>query len=414
MPREAIPTIIRKPKIRCALDESKIVLDALSSPVDGRGFKQIKRGLQSACILICDITRPVPNELFLMPLVKELLSIGVKLENILILIATGLHRPNTGSELNELIGDPWILNNVRIENHDACDDQSHMYLGDTRTSNVPVLIDCRFVQADVKIVTGLVEPHFMAGYSGGRKVVVPGICHHKTIRTLHASRFMDDPCSRPCNLHQNPLHDEQVEIIRMLNCEIFGLNTVLSEDRKLLFASFGDIIESHIVAVKAARSSCEVLVSQQYKTLLTSAAGYPLDATYYQTIKGMVTPLDILEKNGTLIIVSECSEGFGSMAFRKSQGRLIELGRHAFSDELKAKRLADVDEWQTAMQMKTMAVGDIKLYAPNLKKQDKALTGVESIDNVSDAVLDSILKYNDPKVAVIPEGPYVIPMLTVN
>ena len=152
-----------------------------------------------------------------------------------------------------------------------------------------------------------------------------------------------------------------------------------------------------------------VPASRKFKTLVTSSAGYPLDKTYYQTIKGMVTPLDILERGGTLIIASACSEGFGSEEFRAAQRRLIELGPHKFLATLTAKSLADVDEWQTEMQLKSMRVGRIELYTSGLSAEEREITGVEMIADVDEAVARSIARANDPAVAVIPEGPYVVP-----
>ena len=273
------------------------------------------------------------------------------------LVATGLHRPNLGDELADLVGDPWVLENVSVVNHYARNDADHVMLGETPTRGVPVGIDRRFIEADIRIATGLVEPHFMAGWSGGRKVVAPGIAHHTTIRTFHSARFMEDPLATSCNLDGNPLHEEQLEILRMIGGRIYGLNTVLDEERSLIFASFGEIVESHAAAVDFVRDSIAVKVPRKFRTIVTSAAGYPLDRTYYQTVKGMVTPIDILEDGGTLVIVSECGEGIGSDEFRAAQERFVAMGAGAFLDTLNAKTLADVDEWQTEMLLKPLRIG---------------------------------------------------------
>jgi nickel-dependent lactate racemase len=143
--------------------------------------------------------------------------------------------------------------------------------------------------------------------------------------------------------------------------------------------------------------------------VVTSSAGYPLDKTYYQTIKGMVTPLDILEPGGTLIMVSECSEGFGSHEFREAQGRLIELGAERFLATLTAKSLAEIDEWQTEMQLKPMRLGHVELYSSGLAGEDRSMTGVTMIDDIGAAIQRSISRSGDSAVAIIPEGPYVIP-----
>ena len=410
LPREARPMVIRKPPFDIPADPDALISNILNMPIEAPRLEVLGREASSACILICDITRPVPNHLFLRPIIERLVHAGIKLEAITVLVATGLHRPNLGAELSELVGDPWVLKNVRIVNHDARNEADHVMLGWTKKRGVPVGLDRRFVEADIKIATGLVEPHFMAGYSGGRKVVAPGIAYHETIRTFHNARFMEDPHARSCNLDHNPLHEEQLAIIGMLDGPVLGLNTVIDESRNLAFACFGEIIASHLRAVTFVRRHVEIPVGKKFKTILTSAAGYPLDKTYYQTVKGMVTPLDILEDGGTLIIASSCSEGMGSDEFRQAQQRLVALGPSAFLETLRGKDFAEIDEWQTEMQLKPMRVGKIQLYTEGLDDEDLAITGVEAISGITNAVSASIKRHDSPEVAVIPEGPYLVPL----
>ena len=242
-------------------------------------------------------------------MIEELLAAGVPRSGIVVLVATGLHRPNEGDELARVIGDDWVLGNVRVENHFARDAGAHANLGVTATRGTPAKLDRRLVEADLRIATGLVEPHFMAGYSGGRKVVVPGVAHEDTIRTLHNARFMGHPAATQANLDGNPLHKEQLEIVRMLG-DVYALNVVIDEERRLSFVNFGEIVASHLAAVEFAHRHCTVSLPRRFSTVVTSAAGYPLDQTYYQTVKGMVTPMGILEDDGTLIVASACTEGF--------------------------------------------------------------------------------------------------------
>jgi nickel-dependent lactate racemase len=184
---------------------------------------------------------------------------------------------------------------------------------------------------------------------------------------------------------------------------------VQDENRDLVQVTFGEIIASHLAAVEFVRASAEVGVPRKFNTVVTSAAGYPLDKTYYQTVKGMVTPLDILEPGGTLIIASECSEGFGSPEFKEAQLRLIGLGPAAFLETLVRKGMADIDEWQTEMQLKPMRLGRVQLYTTGLSSSDRAATGVEVIDSIDEAIGLSMERTGSRDVAVIPEGPYVVP-----
>ena len=408
MPRGAAITTVRKLPLPKLPDPVGAVHKALFEPIGAPPLDVLAAGRRSACILICDITRPVPNRLFLRPMIDTLVRSGIPLDRITVLVATGLHRPNLGAELAELVGDPWVLAEVRVENHDARNDADHVDLGVTATRGTPIRLNRRFVEADLRIATGLVEPHFMAGWSGGRKVIAPGVAHHETIRTFHSARFMEDPLAVQCNLVGNPLHEEQLEIVRRLG-DCYALNTVVDEDRDLVCVTFGEILASHQAAVDFISGVTHVPVPRRFKTVVTSSAGYPLDKTYYQTIKGMVTPLDILEPGGTLIIASECSEGFGSDEFQAAQQRLVALGPERFLATLTAKSLAEVDEWQTEMQLKSLRLGRVELYTSGLSADERRDTGVTLVSNIDAAIAAAMARAGDPAVAVIPEGPYVIP-----
>jgi len=401
-------TVIRKPDMPVLSDPISSVQIALNTPVASHSLIDEARGARSACILICDITRPVPNELLLPPLLRALLEAGLDANRIRVLVATGLHRPNEGQELEELVGDPWVLRTVRVENHFARSDADHVLVGTTRAGTA-VRLDRRFVEADLRIVTGLVEPHFMAGYSGGRKVIAPGVAHAETITTFHNAHFMSNPRAENCILDGNPLHREQLEIVRMLG-RVLAVNVVIDERRRVSFVNFGEVIASHLQAVDFIRGFAQVPVARRFKTVVTSAAGYPLDKTYYQTVKGMVAPLDILETGGNLIVVSECSEGMGSSEYVDAQRRLLELGADGFFQDISRKTHADIDEWQTQMQLKPMRVGGVHLYSTGLRGTDRALTGVAMIDSVADTVARCVQSARDPHVAIIPEGPYVVPV----
>ena len=400
-------SVIRKPEMPLLADPAAAVRAALAQPVGARPLAEAARGAKSACILVCDITRPVPNGLFLPIMVRELMDAGIPATGITILVATGLHRPNEGEELAELVGDPWVMQTVKVQNHFARNDADHVDLGAT-SRGTPVKLDRRFVEANVRIATGLVEPHFMAGYSGGRKVIAPGVAHKDTITTFHSARFMADPRAANCVLEGNPLHEEQLEIMGKLG-HALALNTVIDEHRQLSFVNFGEIVQSHLAAVDFIRRYAVVPVARRFSTVVTSAAGYPLDKTYYQTVKGMVAPIDILAPGGDLLIVSECAEGMGSTEYVEAQRRLLGLGAEGFMADISAKRFADIDEWQTQMQLKPMRTGTVHLYSEGLDAQSVGLTGVHTMASVPDAIRASVARSGDAHIAVIPEGPYVVP-----
>jgi len=408
-PAGCVPTVIEKRAVPVLAEPLAAVERALAAPVDSPSLHELARGKRSACILICDITRPVPNGLFLPSLVRTLLDAGVPRAGITVLVATGLHRPNEGRELAELVGDPWVLDTVTVANHDARADEDHVLLGRTPGRGTVVRLDRRLVAADLKIATGLVEPHFMAGWSGGRKVIAPVVAHAETITTFHNAAFMAHPRAANCVLDGNPLHEEQLAIVGMLGGAL-ALNTVIDDRRRLAFVNFGEVVQSHLDAVAFARQYARVPVGRRFRTVVTSAAGYPLDRTYYQTVKGMVGPLDILEPGGDLIVASACSEGMGSKHYVEAQRRLVDLGTDGFASSIAGKPHADIDEWQTQMQLKPMRVGRVRLYTDGLPEHDAALTGVERVTDLAGAIADSMARHRDPRVAFVPEGPYVVPV----
>ncbi len=398
--------VIRKKAMPNLKDPAAALRFGLSHPVGCQPLAKEVQGIKSICIVICDITRPVPNGIVLPVLLRELIDAGVNPASITLLIATGLHRPNEGKELRELVGSDWVLETVRVVNHFAKNDVDHEDLGIT-PRGIPVKIDKRFVNAEMRIAVGLIEPHFMAGYSGGRKVIVPGIAHQDTIRALHSTKMLENEGVANCRLDGNPIHEEQMAVVGMVGRSL-ALNTVIDEDRRVSFVNFGDIEKSYLAAVAFARPYFEISVPRRYNTVLTSSAGYPLDRNYYQTVKGMVGVADIVEPGGNLFIVSECSEGLGTPEYAESQARLVRVGMERFLEETSQRQFASVDEWESIMQIKAMKTGTIHLYSECLTEEEQALTGVKIVTSLTDAIKRSAEEKKDNRVAVVPEGPYVI------
>jgi nickel-dependent lactate racemase len=408
VPEHLQVTSIRKQPMPVASDPVGRLRESFQRTASGRPLRELARESKTACILICDITRPVPHGVLLPPLVDELAAGGMSPEHILILVATGLHRPNEGAELREVIGSDAVFDRVRVANHFARDGEAHADLGRT-PSGIPIRLDRRFVEADLRIVVGLVEPHFMAGYSGGRKLVAPGIAHSDTILKLHAGALLDHPLAANAVVEGNPLHQEQLHVVRAVG-EIFALNVVIDEERRIGFVNFGPVEKSHLEAVAFTRPYAEVPVPRRFKTVVTTGAGYPLDKTYYQTIKGMVGVLDIVEPGGTIIIASACSEGMGSPEFVEAQRALRRLGPERFMAEVIGRNQARIDEWQTQMLVKALRRGSVKLYTTGLRPADLAAIFVDPVASVEEALIASVRVHRDPSVAVVPEGPYVMPV----
>ena len=185
---------------------------------------------------------------------------------------------------------------------------------------------------------------------------------------------------------------------------------MIDDERQLARGDVRRGERGHEQAVAFAEGLAQVPVGRRFSTVVTSAGGYPLDKTYYQTVKGMVTPLDILEPGGTLIVASACSEGLGSPDFAASQRRLLASGPDAFLAELSGRALAEIDEWQTQMQLHAQRTNRVQLYTTGLDDADLALTAVDPVRDLDEAVAASLRRSGDPAVAVIPDGPYVVPL----
>jgi nickel-dependent lactate racemase len=404
-------TLIQKRRMQVLEGPRGAAMAAFNLPQGSGTLSEEAKGRRNACILVCDVTRPVPNALILPPLVKTLLNAGLPADGITILVATGLHRPNEGEELRELIGDEWVLSRVKVFNHFARNDADHVDLGRT-PGGLPVKLDRRFVEADLRIVVGLVEPHFMAGYSGGRKVIIPGAAHRDTISALHSARRLTLDGVANCVLDGNPVHEEQLQAARMAG-RCLAVNTVIDEDRRLSFVNFGALEESHRAAVAFAGPYFEAPVTRPFATVVTTAAGYPLDQNYYQTVKGMVGVIGMVEPDSDIFIVSECSMGLGTPEYAVAQARLIRMGVDDFIADAMGREYALIDEWESVMQTKAMRTARIHLFSECLTEEEKRLTGVRTVSMLSEAIAECVERKRDKRCAIVPEGPYVIPMCSL-
>jgi nickel-dependent lactate racemase len=386
-------------------DPQAAVEQALTQPIGTPPLAEVARGRRNACILICDITRPVPNRLILPPLLRTLEAQGIARRDILILIATGLHRPNEGAELEEMVG-PDIARDYRIENHHGKILDEHDYLG-TTPNDVPVYLDSRYVRADLKITTGLIEPHFMAGYSGGRKVICPGIAAFETIKVWHGPKFLEHPRADCGFLEGNPVHEENTRIAQMAGCD-FIVNVCIDGERRLLWVGAGDMIRAWENGVRFVEGIVKVPVPQPCDVVVTSCAGYPLDTTFYQAVKGMTGALPIVKQGGTIIIAASLTEGVGSPEFRQLIADNPDL--KVFKQRILGKDYFVMDQWELEEFCKVADKCKVKVVTEGLSPEELRQCYVEPAPSVEQAVADSLAEYGPTaRVAVIPKGPYVLP-----
>ena len=411
-------------------DPERAIAEALTKPIGSKPLAEVARGRRNACVLVCDITRPVPNRLILPPLLRTLEEQGIARKDILILIATGLHRPNEGAELDEMLG-PDVAANYRVENHHGKVLEEHDYLG-TTPSGVPVHLDRRYVRADLKVTTGLIEPHLMAGYSGGRKVICPGIAALETVKVWHGPKFLEHPKADCGSVEGNPVHEENTRIALMAGCD-FIVNVCLDGQRRVTWVGAGDMIRAWEAGVRFVEQVVKAPVPEPVEVVVTSCAGYPLDTTWYQAVKGLTGALPIVKQGGTIVMAASLSEGLGSPEFQQRIADSPYLRRLSTADgavaALKCDRpvaagrvrqplhgskavaaFCEMDEWQLVMLAKVLAHCKVAVVSDGLPAEALRRCHVEPAASVEQAVAESLAEYGPgAKVAVIPKGPYVLP-----
>jgi lactate racemase len=390
------------------VDPDAAVRAALDQPIGSLPLADLARGKRSACVVISDITRPVPNQILLPPILQTLESSGIPRAEITILIATGTHRPNEGDELRSMVGAD-VASQYRLVNHDARDRDAHLFLG-MGPRGVPIWVDRRYLEADLRLSTALIEPHFMAGYSGGRKSICPGICSIETVKVWHGPRFIGHERSDSGILDGNPVHEEALYAARASRVD-FIADVTLDAERRLTGVFAGDLEEAWIAGVRSVEHVVQSVLAAPVDIVVTSSAGYPLDLTFYQAVKGMVGALPAMKAGGTVIIVSRCAEGLGSRDFES-----ILLGNdsiEAFVAETYGEGFFIPDQWEVHELAKALRKAEVLCFSEGIPAETLSRCFVTPISSV-EAGLERALGRHGPRarIAVIPKGPYVVPVTT--
>ena len=375
----------------------------MDAPIGCAAITELARGKKTAAISVCDITRPAPNKQVLPPLLKRLEAAGIPRDGIKILIATGLHRPATDAEILEIVGAD-IAGAYRIVNHHAKVLSEHTYLGDTSTGT-PVHIDSRFIDAELHITLGFIEPHLMLGYSGGRKLIAPGLAAQETIKVLHSPKFMRDVRAVESSIADNPLHRELLEISAMARHD-FMIDVALTRDRRIAGVFAGKPVEAHAAGVALVSQVLLELLDEPVDAVITTCAGYPLDLTFYQAVKGVTAASHIVKPGGRILIVAECAEGPGAPEFCEMIKRFSTDTE--FLDHVKDNPVV-VDQWQLEKLALVTTSKELLFFTPGMPAEYHPYLWGPSFGKIEDAVA-ALLKGLKPgaRVAVIPEGPYVL------
>ncbi|MCR9243736.1 MAG: nickel-dependent lactate racemase [bacterium] len=404
--------ILIGPEIPAVADPAGTVIAALQQPIGSAPLRAIatRKQPRSVVITMSDITRPVPNEVLITAILAELGAAGVPDSACTILVATGMHRPSTADERRTMLGDE-LLQRCRVVDHEADDPDTLVRVSD----DPPVSVNRIYAEADLKIVTGLIEPHFMAGYSGGRKGICPGLVDLHTVQRFHGHRTMGDPRATEGTLIGNPCHEIALRVARQVGCD-FLVNAAITHDRQLAAVFAGDLLAAHERGCERVAEWTSATVAEPYDLVIQSAGGYPLDESFYQTIKGMVTALPALHERSTLLMCSACSE-VGSPEF---SALLQRFGRdhRAFLREITSTAATAKDQWQYQMQTRVLERIGVERLAfandgvPIAEQPDLAVAPIPGPGDVAIRaqrfVDEFAARHPGARIAAIPEGPYTM------
>ena len=400
-----ITTVIEPTYVPGLPDQEGAIRNALRNPLGGGPtLRRLVKPGQTVAISVCDVTRPMPSSTVLPVLLRELGH--VPNEQITIMIATGTHRPNTSEELDEMLG-PDIAASYRIVNHSAFDSETLEYVGDS-SRGIPVWLDKAWLAADVRITTGFVEPHFFAGFSGGPKMVAPGLAGFDTIMQLHNADRIAHPMATWGLIHGNPVHDDVRDIAAMTGVD-FSVDVTINRNRKITSVYAGDLFKAHEAACRSAKSTAMQQVGSPFDVVVTTNSGYPLDQNLYQAVKGMSAAAQIVKDGGTIVCAAECSDGIPDHGQYKKL-----LTMRDSPEDLLDMILADGhnvhDQWQVQLQAQIQMRASVYLKSGYLSSEQVREAHLTPIDSIEDTVAEALRQNgNGARVCVLPEGPQTIP-----
>ena len=387
-------------------DEDGTLAAAVEDPIGCPALREMARGKRSAAIAVCDITRPAPNKKVLPHVIRALEEGGMAPRRIEILIATGLHREATTAELEEILG-AAVLERHPVHSHRAREIDEQVFLGET-SGGTQAFVDRRFVEADLHVTLGFIEPHLMAGFSGGRKLISIGLAGERTIKRLHSPLYMRDAQATEGCFPDNPLHRELLEIAAMADHD-FMVDVALTDARAIAAVFAGEPVAAHARGVEFVRRSTSARVAEPADAVITTSGGYPLDLTFYQAVKGLTAASHVVREGGEILLAAACAEGLGGPEFSnlvRTAGDSSELLTAL------ASRPVQVDQWQAEKLAMVARKARLSFCVPGLAAEDRAKLWGPAHADPQEAVDGLAARVGDgARVLVIPEGPYVFPQL---
>ena len=405
LPDERITVIEPIPRAAVS-DPHATLLSAMRSPLGRPPLSELVSRGQRIAISVCDITRAQPRIDTLRALFEEMPQ--VRPEDVTILIATGTHRINTPPELERMLGRE-ILSKYRVVNHDSRDVSSLGRVGVTSTG-VEIFLNTLWLDADVRITTGFVEPHFFAGFSGGPKMVAPGLAGLKTVMTLHDVHHIGHPLATWGVTEGNPVHDDVREIARMVPVH-FAVDVTLNREQQITAAFAGDVFAEHVAACAHAKATAMRQVPAPFDLVLTTNSGYPLDQNLYQAVKGMSAAAKIVKHGGTIICAAECRDGLPShgsygavLASASSPAGLLEM--------ISSPGYSVPDQWQVQVQAQIQTKARVMVKTDGLRADEIRAAHFTPIDDIASSVQQTLQQAGpESTLCVLPQGPQTIPYL---
>jgi nickel-dependent lactate racemase len=386
-------------------DEKAALLSALTQPIGSPPLRQRIRPGHKVCVIFTDLTRATPNERII-PLLLEHLA-EVPRHQLTLLNATGTHRPNTQTELEKMLT-PAVVAGYRVVNHDCQDQSALVNLGHMR-QGTPVWVNRLAVEADLRIITGFIEPHFFAGFSGGPKGIMPGVAGLETVMGKHGARNIGHPLATFGVTEGNPLWEEMRDVA--LQCgPSFLLNVALNEQRQLAGVFGGDLLAAHRAGAEFVRRSAMQPVAAPFEIVVTTNSGYPLDLNLYQGVKGLAAGARIVREGGLLLLACECREGVPPDS---AYDRLL---RRADSLDAILAKLAEPgftwpEQWEAQIQAQVQRKARVLLYS-SMADQNVRAAHLAPCPDIAQAVRAELAQLGpEARVAVLPQGPLTIPYL---
>lgn len=408
LPESVHTEVIHPEYVPGIADPAQAIRRAIDHPIGCAPLRELLKRSRSVGIVVSDATRATPNRTVLPRLIECAGSAGVPSDAITIFIATGTHRRSPEEEIDELLGAD-IRTSFRVVQNVCTDSASFVSVGTTENGN-EVLLNRELVECDLRILTGYIEPHFFAGYSGGGKAIMPGCAALDTIVRNHGAANIDHPCSTWGRLADNPIAQEVREAAAMAGLS-FLLNVSLNRDREITGVFAGDVTAAHAVGCARVEASAIKRVTQPFDLVITSNAGYPLDRNLYQSVKGMSAAAEVVANEGHIIVCAECRDGI------PKEGAFGEILTSAPSPDAVLSHIRDgsisgQDVWQAQVLCRIAESATIHLYSPSLSGTEISAVHCRPVSDLDERIKEIIdARGSQARVCVLPEGPETIPSI---